>query len=53
MVCIHKRTVFSQHVTHSLAFLVHLTVLSVGGVCVRMKRRRGEKEKSEGVRNGS
>lgn len=38
MVCIYKRTVlffwgfFSQQTTHNLAFLVHLAVLSVGGV---------------------
>lgn len=34
MVCIYKRTVFfsPQHATHDLASLVHLAVLSVGGV---------------------
>lgn len=40
MVCIYKHTVFSQHATHSSAFLVHLAVLSVGGVCER--EREGE-----------
>lgn len=44
MVCIYTMCIFffffySQHATHNLAFLVHLAVLSVGGV---REKRGGE-----------
>lgn len=41
---------FSQHVTHSSAFLVHLTLLSVGG---RKRERREKGRERESVSNGS
>lgn len=55
MVCIYKHSVlfflfFSQHATHSSAFLVHLAVLSVGG---RKRERREKGRESESVSNGS
>lgn len=56
MVCICKHTVFSQNVTHSSAFLVHLAALSVGGVCERERKKERKREtgrESESVSNGS